>query len=48
MVSLNEKRSKVQYVVQNKTEWVDGKFYFTYYSFNKLFKLDKIHFLFKY
>ncbi|CAF2054294.1 unnamed protein product [Rotaria magnacalcarata] len=23
MVSLNEKRSKVQYVVQNKTEWVD-------------------------
>ena len=25
MVSLNEKRSKIRYVVQNKTEWVDGK-----------------------
>ena len=25
MVSLNEKRSKIRYIVQNKTEWVDGK-----------------------
>ncbi|CAF4066285.1 unnamed protein product, partial [Adineta steineri] len=28
MVSLNEKRSKIRYVIQNKTEWVedDNKF----------------------
>lgn len=25
MVSLNEKRSKIRYVVQNKTEWTEGK-----------------------
>ena len=25
MVSLNEKRSKIRYAIQNKSEWVDGK-----------------------
>ncbi len=29
MVSLNEKRSKIRYVVQNKTDWVDGMLNFS-------------------
>jgi len=42
MVSLNEKRSKIRYVVQNKTEWVDGMFSFN----NKSKEINKNIFLF--
>lgn len=42
MVSLNEKRSKIRYVVQNKTEWVDGMFSFN----NKSKEINKNVFLF--